>query len=76
MSLGRIYLWIVVIIALVGLFYISKKQVSPCEVIGKTLIVGTNAEFPPFSFIQNGHITGFDIDVIEESHDAWANISH
>jgi ABC-type amino acid transport substrate-binding protein len=31
-----------------------------------TLIVGTNAEFPPFSYIENDQIIGFDIDVIKE----------
>lgn len=30
------------------------------------LIVGTNAEFPPFSFIQDREIVGFDIDVASE----------
>lgn len=30
------------------------------------LLVGTNAEFPPFAFYQGGKITGFDIEVIEE----------
>lgn len=30
------------------------------------LVVGTNAEFPPFSFIQDRKIVGFDIDVINE----------
>ncbi len=31
-----------------------------------TLLVGTNAEFPPFTSIVNGKIVGFDIDVITE----------
>ncbi len=31
-----------------------------------TLIVGTNAEYPPFSFISEGQITGFDIDIAKE----------
>lgn len=30
------------------------------------LIVGTNAEYEPFSFIENNEIVGFDIDVITE----------
>lgn len=30
------------------------------------LIVGTNAEFPPFSYIENKVIVGFDIDVAKE----------
>lgn len=31
-----------------------------------TLIVGTNSEFPPFTFQINGEIVGFDIDVARE----------
>lgn len=30
------------------------------------LIVGTNAEYPPFSFIDNDRIVGFDIDIVHE----------
>lgn len=30
-----------------------------------TLLVGTNAEYPPFTFIQDGTIVGFDIDLIK-----------
>lgn len=30
------------------------------------LIVGTNAEFPPFCHIKDGKIVGFDIDIIHE----------
>lgn len=30
------------------------------------LIVGTNAEFPPFTYIENNTIVGFDIDVAKE----------
>ena len=32
----------------------------------KTLVVGTNAEFPPFSLRENEKIVGFDIDIIQE----------
>ncbi len=32
-----------------------------------TLIIGTNAEFPPFALIENDQIIGFDIDVIQEA---------
>lgn len=31
---------------------------------GSQLVVGTNAEFPPFEYIENNIITGFDIDLI------------
>ncbi|MDB6081397.1 MAG: artP, partial [Chlamydiia bacterium] len=30
------------------------------------IIVGTNAEFPPFTFIDKGEVVGFDIDVAKE----------
>jgi len=30
------------------------------------LIIGTNAEYPPFATIENDEITGFDIDLIKE----------
>lgn len=30
------------------------------------LIVGTNAEYPPFTFVQDDAITGFDIDIVQE----------
>lgn len=30
------------------------------------LIVGTNAEFPPFAYVEDGKIVGFDIDVVQE----------
>lgn len=32
----------------------------------KCLIVGTNAEFPPFSYIENKILVGFDIDIANE----------
>ncbi len=32
----------------------------------KTLIVGTNAEFPPYCMIADGKIVGFDIDIAHE----------
>lgn len=32
----------------------------------QALVVGTNAEFPPFCYIEEGKIVGFDIDVAKE----------
>lgn len=29
--------------------------------------VGTNSEFPPYSYLENGELTGFDIDVAKEA---------
>lgn len=33
---------------------------------GRVLVVGTNATFPPFTFIEHGTIVGFDIDIARE----------
>lgn len=30
------------------------------------IYVGTNAEFPPFEYLENGEITGFDMDLVHE----------
>lgn len=34
--------------------------------IGRSLIVGTSADYPPFIFLDNGHIKGFDADLIHK----------
>ncbi len=47
---------------LIRLLYFNQR----CNQENRFLLVGTNAEFPPFSFYQNGKITGFDIEVITE----------
>lgn len=35
------------------------------------LYVGTNAEFEPFEYLQNGEIVGFDVDLMEELLNIW-----
>lgn len=43
--------------------------------------MGTNAEFEPFEYLQNGEIVGFDVDLMEEiakymgKEIEWKNIS-
>lgn len=39
----------------------------------KKLIVGTNAEFPPFEYKEGSEVTGFDIDLIK-AYGAYANV--
>ncbi len=46
---------------LMTVFFISSQAFS-----SNTLIVGTNAEFPPFTYIESGEIVGFDIDIANE----------
>ncbi len=60
-------LGIVIIISLGSLLYFSRRQTTrPQDERIDTLIVGTNAEYPPFSFIENNQIVGLDIDIIKE----------
>lgn len=43
------------------------RRTGDYKPLGKTLIVGTSADFPPFSFRdKDNNIVGFDIDVIKE----------
>ncbi len=48
--------------------YIWHRTQSPCsaQALKDTIIIGTNAEYPPYSFIQNGIPVGFDIDIAHE----------
>ncbi len=46
------------------LLHSRKATLSPAE--NETLIVGTNDEYPPFSFSEDNQIVGFDIDLIKE----------
>ena len=48
-------------------FYLSRKPATPFkEQENDTIIVGTNAEYPPFSFVESDQIVGFDIDIIKD----------
>lgn len=50
--------------------FFSKKENGNCSLCVQKdavdLIVGTNAQFPPYEFLENGEIVGFDIDLIKE----------
>jgi len=48
------------------LIIIACVNISLLQAASDTLIVGTNAEFPPFTYIENGVIIGFDIDIATE----------
>jgi polar amino acid transport system substrate-binding protein len=52
---------------IIGSIWFARKPHSNSHTqTTETLIIGTNAEFPPFSFIDQDQIVGFDIDVIKE----------
>lgn len=36
------------------------------SVMAETYVVGTSAGFPPFEYVENGKVVGFDIDLVKE----------
>lgn len=60
---------------------LSMLTVSGISFGADKLYVGTNAEFEPFEYLQNGEIVGFDVDLMEEIAKSmgkeieWKNIS-
>lgn len=67
MNARTIVILIIFILVSFGSFwFIRKPEDSRFEKPINILLVGTNAEFPPFSFIENDQIVGFDIDVVKE----------
>lgn len=48
------------------LILLSCLSVSLLQATNNSIIVGTNAEFPPFSYIENKTLVGFDIDMANE----------
>jgi ABC-type amino acid transport substrate-binding protein len=58
---------ILIITASLALGWWVRKTTPPVLDATASLVVGTNAEFPPFTYIDNDHIVGFDIDVITEA---------
>ncbi len=55
--IGRIFLVLLVVLSLVACGGKEEKKV---------VYVGTNAEFPPFEYLEEGEIVGFDMDLINE----------
>lgn len=53
---------LVSVLSSVMLFGCKKSETAAAD----TLIVGTNAEFPPFEYIEQGNIVGFDVDLMNE----------
>ena len=64
-------IFIVILIVLVAsslyIWRSAKKKTADVTPLSETIIVGTNAEYPPFTFIKDNQITGFDIDVVQEA---------
>ena len=52
--------------ATITLWYITRFRQSSAPEKKDLLIIGTNAEFPPFSFLDKEELSGFDIEIIKE----------
>jgi len=65
--MNNIYRSLLLMLSLITLavWYTKRKKPVPQTTID-TLIVGTNATFPPFSFIEDNTIVGLDIDIAKE----------
>lgn len=57
---------VIVIVALVIMYRSKFTSRSEQPQAHDFLLVGTNAEFAPFTFVDNGTIVGFDIDIANE----------
>lgn len=57
-----------VVIAALGtaIFFGSRQECIVARSGAEKLVVGTNATFAPFTFIENDQIVGFDIDIAKE----------
>ena len=54
------------LVSFILVWRLANRSPSETRQPQNVLIVGTNAEYAPFSFVQGKTITGFDIDLIEE----------
>ncbi|NLM97981.1 MAG: basic amino acid ABC transporter substrate-binding protein [Halanaerobiaceae bacterium] len=50
-----------IVFAIIGLFVLFSGFV-----MAETYVVGTSAGFPPFEYVENGEVVGFDIDLLRE----------
>lgn len=66
MNRTSLYILIALIIGSIIAVWHNAQKVTPGKSFD-TIVVGTNAEYAPFSFKENGTIVGFDIDVITEA---------
>lgn len=55
---------IVVMIAIFGIISCGNKTETNKNT--KKLVVGTDGVFPPFGYMENGELVGFDIDLIKQ----------
>jgi polar amino acid transport system substrate-binding protein len=49
-----------------AVFWRSAQRINVELVQQPVIVIGTNSEFKPFSFVENGTVVGFEIDVVTE----------
>jgi len=60
------YFYSFLFIALFGLLIFKVFFKNSLKKADDSIIIGTNSTFPPYEFIQDGKLVGFDIDLMEE----------
>ncbi|MGL5578464.1 MAG: transporter substrate-binding domain-containing protein, partial [Fusobacteriaceae bacterium] len=53
-------------LSVLGLFLGCQKEESKVASEEKIYVVGTNAEYPPYEYLENNKIVGLDADILEE----------
>lgn len=61
-----IIIFLALIASIIAVWYKAHHPTPMQAIDPNSLIVGTNAEYAPFSFMKDGIISGFDIDLIHE----------
>lgn len=59
-------IFVLIMISLSMGFITCKKNDEKLETSKKTYIIGTDTEYPPYEYLENNKIIGFDTDIIEE----------
>lgn len=54
------------LVLIFGIFTGCTKDEKHTELADKVYVIGTNAEYPPYEYLENNKIVGFDADIIEE----------
>lgn len=55
---------IAILLICLGLYYLTRRPAATYTP-NDHIIVGTNSDYPPYSFVDNGQLDGFDIEVIK-----------
>jgi polar amino acid transport system substrate-binding protein len=64
MKKGLNVILVVLLVAALGVFAVAGKEAAAAG--GRTIVVGVNSENPPWIFVKDGKMTGFEADLLEE----------